>query len=335
MIAGPLALGAALALSACGTSAPHAASVIDGVPATSISVGLSEVACTTSSVCVAAGTSSLGVGPVASAQFMTPSGHWYPLATPASATPRLDAAACTASSCLFAGSLGRTDLLWRFDATTRQLTPATPPPGGIGVKVVTCDGVVNCALIDDGANGVPRFSFSADAGATWSSPLPMTWAAGLNVTSLRCGAMFHCLASVATSTRALVQGTIDGGLNWYPLGGAATTWTALQLSWCHHRSCVALATGSSDAIVRTYDDGVTWATHPLHARVNSLSCISMRRCVAVGATSRGRAWLARVNGSTVTSLKLRYVPTPLVAVACGTARCGAIGVTTLVSVPTS
>lgn len=334
-MAGTLALGAGLVLSACGTSSPHAANVIDGVPATSISVGLSEVACTTSSVCVAAGTSSLGVGPVATAQFMTSSGHWHPLATPTTSTPRLNAAACTASSCLLAGSLGRTDLIWRFDAATHQLSPASTPAGGIGVKALTCDGVVNCALIDDGANGVPRFSFSADAGATWSSPLPMTWAAGLNVTSLQCGAVFHCLATVATTSHALLQGTNDGGLNWYPLGGASTSWTTLQLSWCHHKSCVALATGTTDAIVRTYDDGVTWTSHALNARVNSLACTSTRHCVAVGATSGGSAWLARVTGSSVSSVGLKYVPTPLVAVACGTTRCGAIGVTTLVSVPTS
>ena len=207
--------------------------------------------------------------------------------------------------------------------------------GGIGVQALTCDGGVDCALIDDGANGIPRFSYSADAGATWSSPLPMTWAAGMTVTSLRCGAEFHCLASVVTSTHALLQGTNDGGLDWYPLGGVSTSWSTLQLSWCQRNNCVALATGTSDSLARTYDDGVTWTSTPLNARVSSLSCTSLRRCVAVGATSHGTAWLARVKGSRVTALGLKYVPTALIAVACGTTRCGAIGVTTLVSVPTS
>lgn len=334
MVVGAFVLGATMMLSACGTGSSSPA-VVSGVPATSISVGLSQIACTPQSVCVAAGTSSTGVGPVATAEFMTPDGHWYPLVTPTSTMPQLSGASCVATSCLLVGSAGRADLLWRFDAQTHLLGLSSAPPGGSGVWALSCDGVDNCALIDDGANGVPRFSYSADGGGTWSTPLAMDWAKGFAVTSLRCGAPLHCLASVTTPTHALLQSTFDGGLTWTSVSGVSTSWTTLHLSWCHFSHCVALATGTSDYVVRTSNDGVTWTSDALNARVNALSCRSTRHCVAVGATSSGSAWLATLTGSTLSAVHLRYVPTPLLAVACGTTRCGALGVTTLVSVPTS
>jgi hypothetical protein len=40
-----------------------------------------------------------------------------------------------------------------------------------------------------------------------------------------------------------------------------------------------------------------------------------------------------VRGTATTSVTLRYVPSPLLGVACGSKICAAIGVTTLVSVP--
>jgi hypothetical protein len=46
-------------------------------------------------------------------------------------------------------------------------------------------------------------------------------------------------------------------------------------------------------------------------------------------------WLALVRGRVVTDLDLRYVPTPLIAAACGSQVCATIGVTTVLSVPSS
>ncbi|HUY43997.1 MAG TPA: hypothetical protein VMU98_09575 [Acidimicrobiales bacterium] len=326
---------AALVLSACGTSTSKAAPSVEGVPAASISVPLSQVACTSSNFCVAAGTSNTGVGPLATAEFMTPSGHWHPVATPTSSTPRLSSSACEGTTCFLAGAQGRSDLLWRFDATSHQITAASVPPGGIGIRALTCYSLENCALIDIGANGVARFSFTADGAATWSTPLAMSWAASLSITSLQCAALFQCLATATSASHTLVQGTTDGGITWYPLGGASASWTSLQLAQCHFASCVGVATGATSRLVRTHDQGVTWTSFALGASPNALSCPSSRHCLVVGTTKKNNPWLASVTGTKVVSIRLRYVPTPLLGVACGTKRCAAIGVTTLVSFPVS
>ncbi|HUY42201.1 MAG TPA: hypothetical protein VMU98_00390 [Acidimicrobiales bacterium] len=330
-----LLASAALALSACGTSSPNAAPTIDGVPAVSISVPLSQVVCTSSNFCVAAGTSNAGVGPPTTAEFMTPSGHWHPVATPTTSTPRLTSSSCEGTTCFLAGAQGRSDLLWRFDATSHQITTASVPPGGIGVRALTCSSLDNCALIDIGANGVARFSFTADDAATWSTPTEMTWAAGLSMTSLQCASLFQCLATATSASRTLVQGTTDGGVTWYPLGGVAASWTSLQLAQCHLASCVGVATGATSHLVRTRDQGVTWTSFALGASPNAFACASPRHCFIVGTTKSGDPWLASMNGSKVVSIRLRYVPTPLLGVACGAKRCAAIGVTTVVSFPIS
>jgi hypothetical protein len=53
----------------------------------------------------------------------------------------------------------------------------------------------------------------------------------------------------------------------------------------------------------------------------------------VGQHSNQTPWLATVNQDATVIVTLRYVPTPLLNVACGSKVCAAIGVTTLLSVP--
>jgi hypothetical protein len=55
----------------------------------------------------------------------------------------------------------------------------------------------------------------------------------------------------------------------------------------------------------------------------------------VGQRADGRAWLAFARGKATSNVALRYVPSSLLAVACGSKVCAAIGVTTVVSVPST
>jgi hypothetical protein len=57
--------------------------------------------------------------------------------------------------------------------------------------------------------------------------------------------------------------------------------------------------------------------------------------VVAGQNTDGAGWLARVHDKAATDVKLRYVPTPLLGVACGSKVCAAVGVTTLLSVPST
>ena len=72
----------ALLLASCGTVAVVAKAHLDGTPAISFSVPLSEVSCTLNDVCVAAGTATDGIGPSSVAEFASPKGHWFNLASP-------------------------------------------------------------------------------------------------------------------------------------------------------------------------------------------------------------------------------------------------------------
>ncbi len=324
---------AALVLASCAT-AKVAIQRVNGTPARSISVPLTNVGCTLSDFCVAVGTSSAGVGPTSVAEFVTPAGNWFPLALPAVPSPLLTSTACTKTQCLLGGSQPGHDLLWRFSAIGHTLGVATPPPGGIGIDALTCD-ELNCALVDTNALGAtPRLSLSADGGLTWTDPIDMTWASGDAITSLACGAVFDCVVSALSSHhQVMLYVTRDGGTTWTQRVTPAT-WTTLTSISCTKLRCVALAsTASASELVRSKNIGNSWTSVSLRQQSNALACTTLTSCVVVGQLSNATPWLATLHAGTTTNASLRYVPTPLLDVACGTKKCAAIGVTTLLSVP--
>ncbi len=327
-------VAAALVLASCGV-AKVTIQRVNGTPARSISVPLTNVGCALNDYCVAIGTSSANVGPTSVAEFSTPLGHWFSLALPATASPLITSAACTSTQCLLGGSQPGHDLLWRFNSVGHVLGLATPPPGGIGVDALTCD-ELNCALIDTNALGAtPRLSLSADGGLTWTDPLDMTWANGDAITSLACGAVFDCVVSaLSPSHQVVLYVTRDGGSTWTQRVTPAT-WTMLTSLSCAKLRCVALAnTSGASKLVRSSNLGESWTGVSLKQTANSLACTTLTSCVVVGQLSNAAPWLATLHTGTTTNVTLRYVPTPLLGVACGTKTCAAIGVTTLLNVPT-
>lgn len=323
----------ALVLASCGT-AHVKAQRLNGTPALSISVPLSNVGCTLNDVCVAVGTSSANVGPTSVGEFATPRGRWFAVALPVTSQPSITSTACSGTECLFAGSVAGRDLLWRFDATSHSVSIVNPPPGGDGVSALTCN-KLNCALIDSSASASsPRFSFSADGGVTWSNPLPMTWAKGDTVTSTSCGEVFNCAVSAVSATHQLeVFITRNDGATWLQRS-TPNSWTTLSSLSCEGLHCVGLATiNGASALVRSSTFARTWTHVSLPQHANALSCVAMSSCVVVGQNSKALPWLAIVRGSATVTRPLRYVPTPLLGVACGSKVCAAIGVTTVVSVP--
>jgi hypothetical protein len=329
-VLGALALAAVL-LASCGTTTHVSVVKINGTPAVSISVPLTTVGCTLNDVCIAVGTSSVSGGPSSVAEFVTPHAKWQSVAPPTTTTPVVQVTACTGTTCLIGGSSPGHDLLWQFSATTDSIVALTPPTGGTGIDALTCSGL-NCALVDQGATpNAPRFSYSADGGATWSTPVPMSWAANLAITALSCGAVFDCLASAETSVhQPSLYETQDDGATWTSRA-VDRAWSEISSLHCTLRSCLALASsGSPTEIIKTNNFGRTWKSLSVSQQANALACSA--DCIVVGHTT-SNAWLATLRGATLTTTPLRYVPTPLIAVACGSKVCAAIGVTTVVTVP--
>jgi len=323
----------ALVLASCGTPTVSRQR-LNGTPARGIAVPLTNVGCALNNYCVAVGTSSASVGPTSVAEFSTPLGHWIPLALPAVSSPLITSAACTSTQCLLGGSQPNRDLLWRFDSVGHTLGVATAPPGGIGIVALNCD-KLNCALVDTNAIGAtPRFSSSADGGLTWTDPVDMTWASGDAITSLACGAVFDCVVSARTAHQQISFFiTLDGGITWTQRV-TPPAWTTLTSLSCAKLRCVALVSASGGSkLVRTKNFGKTWTSVSLSAQANALACTALASCVIVGQHTDSSAWLATVHVGTTSNALLRYVPTPLVNVACGMKVCAAIGVTTLLSVP--
>ncbi len=335
-LVGVLAI-AALVLASCGTTKATPVTHLDGTPAASISVPLSVVACTPYDFCVVAGTSSNSAGSSAVAEGVPAHGPWKNVALPQAAAPVLTSGSCSIGACLLGGSSSGRDLLWSYDAPTETVTSTTPPAGGTGINALTCN-KTNCALVDAAIQGgLPRLSLSADDGVTWTTPLSITWASHETVTSIACTSLFDCIVGAISSTRQLsLEVTHDGGVSWSALTPSAKLGALTSLT-CTFSRCVALSTLSGGSSIAFSDDfGQRWTTTRLDAQANALSCDETSRCVVVGQQTSGSPWLASATRHddkfVLSTASLRYVPTPLLGVSCGSDSCSAYGVTTLVRV---
>jgi photosystem II stability/assembly factor-like uncharacterized protein len=324
----------ALALASCGTPAAKTTSAVhlSGTPALSFETPLTSVACTRNDVCVAIGSSATGLGPTSVVEFATPHGHWFNVALPSSTSILLTSVSCTGSQCLLAGSSPGSDVLWLFDSHTHALSILTPPTGGIGASAVTCNQVV-CGLIDTGTNGIPRFLTSSDAGTTWSTSEPLHFAKSDVISDFTCATTTSCaLGLVTLSHQFSLYVTSDGGSSWQ-YQSVPSSWTTMTSLSCNGEKCDALASTSSDSLlVHSTDFGTTWSTTKLAYSASAAACTQLRRCVVVGQQSND-ARLSTMDRSTSSNVKLRYVPSPLLDVACGAKVCAAIAITTLLSFP--
>jgi hypothetical protein len=327
---------AALVLASCATKAkalPH----VTGLPAISISVPLSNVACTTNNSCVAIGTSNLDVSPTSVGEYRPANGHWTQLSVPsADSSTYLESSSCWSNGCLFVGSRSDGDLVWNYNAISHSIVAETPPTGASGINAVSCYSSMTCAILDSSKGGV-RFLTTDDGGLTWSSPV-IVGAATLDFAStLSCTSTMECMASILDSSNGVaIYVSRDGGATWTPRTGFSTvTWSTLTSLSCYAKACLGLANLSTGwRIVRTNDFGKKWSkVSSPHGANLTLACTSLERCVVGGSTNFQSSvpLLATVTSGSVNVAKLKYVPSPISDVACGSNVCAAIGVTTVMT----
>jgi hypothetical protein len=322
---------AALGLAGCATTVVSAHFVI-GRPSLSLNAPLQDVACTTLGACLAVGVDDAGQ-PAALGELRQADGRWTAIVVPNANSQTVTSSACWTSECLIGGSTSAGDSLWTFDPQSLSVSISPAPHGGLGVSALTCFSPGSCALVDTtGIAGDSRLSFTDDGGSTWSTPEALPWTTGDAVTALSCADDLDCLVA-ATNDRShvLLEVTHDGGLTWTPRP-VPSTWTALTSLTCAQLRCVALATTSTTSlVVRTDTYFRLWRDATLENSASALACTTLSRCVVVGQTSSRGSWLATVKEMRVTSVKLKYVPSALVDVACSAKVCAAVAVGTVLS----
>jgi hypothetical protein len=294
-------------------------------------VPLETVACTTSNSCIAVGTSSATLGPPSVGQFRLASGRWRPIVVPAVASSFVAAASCWATKCLLGGSQPSGDLMLRYDSLRRTVTSLRTPPGAYGINAVNCYAAQSCAIVDITTGGA-RFSATSDGGETWTTPLPIAMTTGDTVTGLACAAEFNCVvATTSTSKHLLLYTTTDGGATWVA-NATPGSWRVLRSLWCHRARCVGLVeTADASRIIRSSTFGRHWSSMALAQNGDALACTPSGRCVVAGQKGSEEPWLATLRATTLTTLALRYVPSPLLDVACGSKVCVAIATTTVLA----
>jgi photosystem II stability/assembly factor-like uncharacterized protein len=328
---------AGVVLASCATTTPAIKPHVTGLPAISISVPLSTVACTRDNSCVAIGTSNLDVSPTSVGEYRSASGRWTALTVPGADTSTfIQSSSCWNSGCLFVGSQSGGDLVWRYEAATESVAVERGPSGATGVDAVSCYAAMTCAILDT-TKSAKRYLTTDDGGATWSSPVTLGVLSSDTVTSLACASPLTCMASFESSSNGIdVYVTTDGGQTWIPRADTSTvTWAALTSLDCAARTCVGLAKLSFGwRVERTDNLGKSWKkVAPVRGPIVTLACTTLDRCV-VGGTKNFQTstpYLATVASSVVTPVTLKYVPSPISDVACGSTICAAIGVTTVMT----
>ena len=328
---------AAVLLASCASTTPAIKPHVTGLPAVSISVPLSTVACTTDNSCVAIGTSNLDVSPTSVGEYRSATGRWTTLTVPVADTSTyIQSSSCWNRGCLFVGSQSGGDLVWNYDATTHSISVAHGPSGAIGIDAISCYATLTCAVFDSTKSG-KRFLTTSDGGATWSTPATIAIPDSDSVTSLSCESQLTCVASFESSSNGIaVYVTNDGGQTWTPRSDTSTiSWAALTSLDCAGRTCVGLAKLSFGWRVERSDNlGKTWKkVAPVRGPIVTMACTTLDRCV-VGGTKNFQTstpYLATVVSKVVTPVALKYVPSPISDVACGSTICAAIGVTTVMT----
>ncbi|MHB1087188.1 MAG: hypothetical protein ACYC19_00305 [Acidimicrobiales bacterium] len=331
----------ALVLAGCNSGTP-AVTRVTGIPSIGISVPLHKVACTTSNSCIAVGTTGSQLAPTSVGEYRRSNGDWSVLNVPDAPSSLITSVSCWKTGCLIGGIEPSGSLLWSYNASSQSVSVQNAPPSSLGVRALDCFSTQSCAAIVSVPSAVATrspstnlsaISFTSDGGVSWSSPAPLPWTLNQTVKSASCTNALTCMVSTVGDTGTLdVAVTHDAGLTWV-MRTTPSTWSDLTSLHCVHLKCVGIAsTATSSLVARTATFGRLWSTSALPVKANALACVTLSTCVVVGQSTSSRPWLASLSDAAYVVHPLRYVPSPLVDVACGTTTCVGNGVSTLVAI---
>lgn len=333
-------LTSALVLAGC-NSGTSAVAHVTGVPSIGIAVPLHKVACTTSNSCIALGTTGSQLVPTSVGEYRQSNGRWSVLNVPEAPSSLITSVSCWKTGCLIGGIQPSGSLVWAYNASSQSVTTQNVPPTSQGVRGLDCFITDACAAVvsvtstngsTGTANNLSAISFTSDGGVTWTTPTPLPWTLGETVKGVACTDALNCMVSAESGAGTLdLEVTHDAGLTWIARP-TPPAWVSLSSLHCVKLKCVAIATtATSSFFVRSATFARLWRAIALPVRANALACTTLTTCVIVGENATGDPWLATLSNSSYVASRLRYVPSALVDVACGTKTCAAIGVSTLLT----
>ena len=284
---------------------------------------LAGVACPTTRLCLAVGSSSSASSSLPGLGLLSQSGGGV----------------TAAESISFGGGFGGGVVLRSTDGGNRWRPE--PVPSGTGpLSSVACPSAEVCfatesALLFGGGAGVIR---TTDAGRTWLPQLSTEDDFGLGFTSIECGSVDDCIVAGSSFGGAEAWRTTNGGGAWISVspfesydsasltGGACTS-----PDDCEIAGTAILKHGSAAIAARTIDGGITWTPQTFPAgtsQVTSLSCTSATVCEILGAHGGRLEALGTIDGGTTwTAQQLPAGVTPT-SIACSSANdCVVVGST--------
>lgn len=322
---------AALVLAGCNTT--PTVTRVTGIPSIGISVPLRTVACTTTDSCIALGTTGAQLIPTSVGEYRRSNGDWSSLNVPAAPSSVITSASCWKTGCLVGGIQPSGSLVWGYNASSQSMSGRDNPANSQGIRALDCFADASCAaVVSVASTNVSAIAFTSDGGTTWSHPAPIPWTLAETVKVISCTNGLNCMVSAVSGAATLdVEVTRDAGLTWTPRV-TPSTWLALTSLYCTHLRCVGIAnTAHSSVVVRTSTFGRLWNATTLPVKANALACTAISKCVISAQNASGGPWLATLTGTVYVVRPLRYVPSPIVDVACGTRVCAAVGVSTVLA----
>ena len=283
--------------------------------------GLLGVACTSSSACMAVGSSATTAGAPRALAERWNGARWSIQTTPSPAGgSALNGVSCTsASACTAVGSSAAGTLAERWNGTrwTIQTTP-NPPQGSGGLSGVSCTSASACTAVGGSSAGTLAESWN---GTSWSiQPTPNPAQGGGFLTSVACTSASACTAVGVSNAGTLAEGW--NGTNWNiqptptPAGAQfafLNTVACTSPVACTAAGAYTNSSGVSQTLAE-YWNGTAWHRQATPNQGPSLliglACTSATTCTAVGYSNTNQSPAVLVERSAGATWRTLAAPNP-------------------------